>query len=402
MQILAEHAFIRGEKSVELVQALQITSLWYRAFGNYSHMNLTQLIQTAVSMAVDLGLYKAHRLKSDCSTSEVQLDAEAKRAWLGCFLLSSSLSLIKRSPGIATWTSTIDRLIGNLRLAQACPSDTFFCDLVELERNYRDVDLRLHLSDYVESVSLRDPQTVQFIGEYASMFEARCADRPSLNQNLILKFGKFTGLLYVHEIALHIDNNVAEFEAPFSATSLQSFQIMSKAEGQVQHEMLGRVSGALQGLLDTFLCFPVLDMASLCPHIYGGRVIYAVILLIKLHKAAGTAPEDFGNELKLDRARLQSYLGSLEAISEALLARDERSTLGRSLLMMKQLKDWLAIDQAQWKRDPLSQRLHRDENDETTSTIPTADHSNRRQSERVNADWFWEDFLDFDLPDLIL
>lgn len=69
---------------------------------------------------------------------------------------------------------------------------------------------------------------------------------------------------------------------------------------------------------------------------------------------------------------------------------------------MKQLKDWLAIDQAQWKRDPLSQRLHRDENDETTSTIPTADHSNRRQSERVNADWFWEDFLDFDLPDLIL
>ncbi len=330
--------------------------------------------------------------------------------------------MIKRSPGIATWTSTIDRLIGNLRLAQACPSDTFFCDLVELERNYRDVDLRLHLSDYVESVSLRDPQTVQFIGEYASMFEARCADRPSLNQNceyihstaegplehslsvcaVILKFGKFTGLLYVHEIALHIDNNVAEFEAPFSATSLQSFQIMSKAEGQVQHEMLGRVSGALQGLLDTFLCFPVLDMASLCPHIYGGRVIYAVILLIKLHKAAGTAPEDFGNELELDRARLQSYLGSLEAISEALLARDERSTLGRSLLIMKQLKDWLAIDQAQWKRDPLSQRLHRDENDETTSTIPTADHSNRRQSERVNADWFWEDFLDFDLPDLIL
>lgn len=86
---LAEHTIVRGEKSLELVQALQIALLWYQVPDDYKQANLTQLARIMITMASDLGLNNA-AVSQPCSRGPDVWDrAEAQRAWLGCFLLSS-------------------------------------------------------------------------------------------------------------------------------------------------------------------------------------------------------------------------------------------------------------------------------------------------------------------------
>ena len=81
---------MKGEKSLELIQALQVISLWYRAPEDYTQMNQNQLASAALTMAIDLGL---DRLKSSQSSPGLFIHTwgrtEAQRAWLGCFLLSA-------------------------------------------------------------------------------------------------------------------------------------------------------------------------------------------------------------------------------------------------------------------------------------------------------------------------
>lgn len=84
---LAEIAIFKGEKSLELVQALLIVSLWYRAPENYARMNQNQLASLTLSIAIDLGLDRIEKTKALDKPDDICDRAEKQRAWLGCFYL---------------------------------------------------------------------------------------------------------------------------------------------------------------------------------------------------------------------------------------------------------------------------------------------------------------------------
>lgn len=84
---LADRAIVRGEKSLELIQAFQVMSLWYRAPDEYRQMNLSQLVHITTTMAIDLGLDKIDVLKPAATAQENRGRVELQRAWLGCFIL---------------------------------------------------------------------------------------------------------------------------------------------------------------------------------------------------------------------------------------------------------------------------------------------------------------------------
>lgn len=86
---LADCTVHQGEKSIELIQALQVSSLWYRAPDNYVQGNLFQLVQMATSLAMDLGLDNSRTLEESGRELGDWGMAEANRAWLGCFFLSA-------------------------------------------------------------------------------------------------------------------------------------------------------------------------------------------------------------------------------------------------------------------------------------------------------------------------
>ena len=98
-RVYAESIICKGEKSLELVQALQISTIWY-APEDYRDAKPYQLINMAVSMAIALGLSQKRKFFTGLSingwrenihsrsTAIEKGTIENYRAWLACYSLS--------------------------------------------------------------------------------------------------------------------------------------------------------------------------------------------------------------------------------------------------------------------------------------------------------------------------
>ena len=93
---LGKRIIVNGEKSMELVQALQVVTIWYWPESN-GNSKYYQLIHMATIMAMDLGIDRKPRtlkeqmfhLPGAIPSLDDTESAERRRAWLGCYLLSS-------------------------------------------------------------------------------------------------------------------------------------------------------------------------------------------------------------------------------------------------------------------------------------------------------------------------
>lgn len=95
-RILADRVMYRGEKSLELVQSIQVLSCFYQPPERYEELNFNQLIHVAAVMAMDLGMGKrAKRHPSGIwrpyNENKKPLtdpnNAETRRCWLGCYYM---------------------------------------------------------------------------------------------------------------------------------------------------------------------------------------------------------------------------------------------------------------------------------------------------------------------------
>lgn len=100
-RVVAERVVVKGEKSLELVQALIVLAIWYMPPDNLEELKFYQLVHLAVILAMDLGLNRKKggedkpfsRLREVLlkkpmgSTSDVN-GPEAKRTWVACYFMS--------------------------------------------------------------------------------------------------------------------------------------------------------------------------------------------------------------------------------------------------------------------------------------------------------------------------
>ncbi|KAG6010491.1 hypothetical protein E4U21_006493 [Claviceps maximensis] len=339
---LFDRAIVRGEQSLELVQALQVASLWYRAPDDYKQVSLTQQTHIMIAMAFELELDQVDLTQAiDRGGQEAWDRAEAQRAWLACFLLSTSISLVLRRSTMMSWSSDMDAYLKDLQNAKVSPSDGFFCELVRMEQLYHTMDQKFFLSDRHQSVSVRDSSTIMMAQDFRSRLSSwrTCYDLNWLQEALI-EFGKFSGLLYAHESVMHINHNISEFEAPFTYKSLKTCTFLSEHIDTPQRLMFREIVTASHGLLNCFLGIPLADMLSLSPHIYGSRVIYSLILLCKLYKSLTTPTRVMTDFLLVDDLHLDQYLDRVVFVARDLLTLDTSNTLSRSFLIIEQLRKW--------------------------------------------------------------
>lgn len=97
-RIYADRVICRGEKSLELIQALLVSTLWYTPPEQYEELKFYQLIHIAAVMGMDIGMgkrtktgKKAFGLWKECTwkkPSGPDPDApETRRTWLGCYFM---------------------------------------------------------------------------------------------------------------------------------------------------------------------------------------------------------------------------------------------------------------------------------------------------------------------------
>lgn len=84
---LALRAQYRGERSLELIQALLVLISFYARAKHMRELNFNQMVHTAATMGLDVGLgRRSHKSFPAQIAGEHQLESLAgRRAWLGCY-----------------------------------------------------------------------------------------------------------------------------------------------------------------------------------------------------------------------------------------------------------------------------------------------------------------------------
>jgi hypothetical protein len=95
-RIVSDRIVYHGEKSLELVQAVQILTIYYQPPEKYEELNFNQMIHIAAVMALDIGMGKrsksgAFAIWKEYMDKKAPLPdtnaAETRRAWLGCYYM---------------------------------------------------------------------------------------------------------------------------------------------------------------------------------------------------------------------------------------------------------------------------------------------------------------------------
>ncbi len=172
---IADCVVRNGAKSLELIQAMQVFALWYKPPEQAEQTNFYQIIHMAAVMALDIGLgkrfnpAKAKRgfggpnakyapgpgkmLPQDSDT------LEARRAWLGCYYLCASASMVLRRPNLVRWTNYMKESIEILEThPDAFASDKLFCQYVKIQHICEEIGLQFLMDDTTANISITDPK----------------------------------------------------------------------------------------------------------------------------------------------------------------------------------------------------------------------------------------------------
>ncbi|TFA98433.1 hypothetical protein CCMA1212_009817 [Trichoderma ghanense] len=115
---VTEEASVKGNRSLDLIQAFLVLSAWYCPMEDFRKLKFSQYANMAASMVLDLE-YRIPSLKDSFVCSE-QL-TETCRTFLACYFVCSSMAFSFRRPIVLRYGSWVDDC---MRVLEAAP--TFF------------------------------------------------------------------------------------------------------------------------------------------------------------------------------------------------------------------------------------------------------------------------------------
>ncbi|WPH01490.1 Hypothetical protein R9X50_00433600 [Acrodontium crateriforme] len=325
---IADCVVRNGAKSLELIQAMQITALWYKPPESAEQTNFYQIIHMAAVMALDIGLgkrfnpAKARRgfggpganftpgphkaLPQDSDT------IEARRAWLTCYYLCASASMVLRRPNLIRWTNYMKECIEVLEShPDAASSDKYFCQHIKIQRICEDIGLQFLMDDSTANISITDPKVSYALNVLENQLKTWKENIPAECCGPGLDFFEHVTSLYLHEIALHFNHNIDDFRLPFTEESLKSVTNTSDTLTQNQMAALEACLKSAHGILDTMLSYDVDIIKSLPILLFFVRCVYAIVVLVKMHVAVSTPGNELGKMMKAEDLRVDYYLEQL-------------------------------------------------------------------------------------------
>ncbi|POS79750.1 hypothetical protein DHEL01_v201845 [Diaporthe helianthi] len=345
MQTFAHRILIIGEKSIELVQALNLTVMWYIPPECLDDLKFYQLVHMAMIMALDLGLGKGRPRGSKPSMWGAQpsrrhpqpdpTTIEARRTWLLCYYLTVNMAMALHRPFLLRWTSFMTECMDILESSpEAAPTDKYFCHLVWTHRLAEEIGFQFCMDDPSVSVSLSDHMTQHTIRSFERELDKHKAQVPAELLQPSLKLSFHTLSLYMHEIALQTDPAEA-VKSPFVPESRAGNVTLIPAYTSA----LAACLTAIDGVFDTFLgmdpgslhCMPVFNLV---------RVSYATVILIKIYSAASNPSSDLGKVIDKDSLMVEQKLSDLVEKYRAISNIDKHHPSSNFLTVIVMFRAW--------------------------------------------------------------
>ncbi|KAF5022741.1 hypothetical protein F66182_5204 [Fusarium sp. NRRL 66182] len=362
MLTFAEKVMLSGEKSLELVQALNIAVIWYWPPEHFEELKFYQLVHMSAVMAIDIGL--GQKLKSRRGmampdtwrpgqvvssitavgqsrrwTPPDPTSIESRRTWLTCYFLAANASMALHRPNLIRWTPFMAESLHLLQSSpDAAPTDAYFCHFVWAHHLSEEFVVQFTLDDPSKDISITDPRTQYMLkGLEQDLKRYKEAVPPDLLQpTLLMSFGVLN--LYMHEIALQ--SRAAEpLRLPFSTASLQDGLIGGEKLSAAHISAISICLSSIKDLLSTFLAMDVFSLRCL-PVFNFVRVAYAVVMLIKLYFLASAAESDLGRVIDKEDMQVGKYLDGLLDKFRATAADDRCRPAAKFLVVLVMLRSW--------------------------------------------------------------
>ncbi|KAL8763965.1 MAG: hypothetical protein Q9184_000408 [Pyrenodesmia sp. 2 TL-2023] len=371
MRAFADRVVYRGEKSLELIQALQVLTIWYWPEENRDAQTY-QLIHMAAVMGIDLGLGRRpkngreayHALWKDNprprSSAQAFDSPDSRRAWLACYLLCANTAMGLRRSNLIRWSPYMDECLDYLSTSsEALPSDSILLEWVRLQRLADDLGNQISVDESTD-VGMSDMKTQYALKGFERQMKdwekeaskqkasrkwsladaGRWRESPVNVPQVSLSFNFHVVNLYMHEFAMHLDQTL---DFPSRSRLARGRGENSQARQQVLTTAhIGALTtclASIHGMFDTFLEMTTNDIRS-APVCYFVRVAYAGVLLIKMYFAA-TAPEsELGNVISSDDMRVGHYLGKLRELLQASAASGKCRPARSFYLVLVMFQTW--------------------------------------------------------------
>ncbi|KAF2995896.1 hypothetical protein E8E13_004823 [Curvularia kusanoi] len=302
MYILGHEVIGRGQRSLELVQALLVAAFWSKTTRKGLQGSCYQLIQLATDMAIDIGIAGPSLQPSPVAYFSMHEDStslDARRTWLACFVALSSSSISTRRLIAVPWNQHHQECLLDLE-TRGDASDALLCQIVRIMQLIDEISNRLCFCQPVAFMDANDYSTYEVIEALKMKVNAWAAQiPPDLSLSQTLKVWYHVAMVHIYEIVLHTPTNKASsFSAPFipGRIAVKDYPKPARIEPPLQEALPVLVSHC-QAVIDTAAGMDpalVLSLPSFC---FAPVILYSLFMLVNLLVAATDPANTYGRFL---------------------------------------------------------------------------------------------------------
>jgi len=326
MHILGDEVIGRGQRSLELVQALLVATFWNKSTLRGQQGSCYQIVQLAADMAIDLGIAGFSLQPSPVAyfcRHEDATSLEARRTWLACFVALSTSSISTRRPNAVPWNAHHQECLLDLEY-RGEPSDILLCQIVRITQLVEEISNHLGLCQLATFVDGNDYSTHVAIETLKNKVDAWAAQiPPSLALLPTLKVWRHVAMIHIYELVLHTPTNKASFAAPFipGRITVKDFPRPANIISPLK-AALGAIIQNCHAVIDTATEMDPTLVLSLPTFCFAPTVLYSLFVLVTLLVAATDPANTYGRCLTKDSFRIEQCGLKLRSLTASLKSFD--------------------------------------------------------------------------------
>ena len=326
MRILGDEVIGRGQRSLELVQALLLSAFWSKVTHKGQQASVYQIVQLAVDMAIDLGIagfaWQPSPAAYFCRLEDVT-SLEARRTWLACYVALSTSSVDMRRPNTVPWDGHHQECLLYLESTGEAP-DLLLCQIVRITQLIQEMLSELHLfrlATFVDGNEYSTHLTMERLKNRVDAWTAKIP--PLLATSPTLKVLRHVAMVHLYEIILHTRTNKSSFAAPFIPGRIPVKDFPTPVN------TIPPLRTALEALVHN--CHAVVDTAtnmdpalvlSLPTFSFAPSVIYSLFVLVTALAASTSPGNAYGQFLTRDRFQIEQCGTKLRRLTAGMKSLD--------------------------------------------------------------------------------
>ncbi|KAK3396310.1 hypothetical protein B0T20DRAFT_267907 [Sordaria brevicollis] len=349
MKIFAEEVMVTGNKSLELVQAIQIATIWYWPPERFEELKFYQLLHIAAVMAIDLGLGRKRQPRGGLrngmpSTIRDKImykppppdptSIESRRAWLTCYFLATNTSMALHRPNLIRWSSFMEESVKILETSpEAAPTDKYLVHLIWTHRLAEEVGTHF-FDDHNSNASITSPRTQHLLSFFEHKLDQYRKALPDDMRQPSLMLSFYVLDLYMHEIVWQNDSpDDAKGQVDGQTTWLDGNLTPAHVKA------LGATREAIEHIFGIFLDMEIHSIRCL-PAFSFVRIAYAVVILIRIHLSVISPKTELGKVMTKEDLDVENWIEKLLAKFKATMADDKNRPAAKFYFVLGMLRQW--------------------------------------------------------------